>query len=143
MVHWTSFYMQFDMFPVKRNESDDESFKWAVGLLQKGRVVFMSAGRNLENMIREIPPRAHAGFVRLAQEADCPVVPIAVAGLREVLPPGAKFPRFVKVTANVGKEIRFKKVNANLKNRDKLQEQATQAMKAIYQLKDNLLAKYN
>jgi len=100
--------MQFDMFPVKRNESDDESFKWAVGLLQKGRVVF-----------------------------------IAVAGLREVLPPGAKFPRFVKVTANVGKGIRFKKVNANLKNRDKLQEQATQAMKAIYQLKDNLLAKYN
>ena len=51
--------------------------------------------------------------MRLAQEADCAVIPIAVAGTREVLPPGAKFPRFVKVTANVGKEIRFEKVNAN------------------------------
>ena len=38
------------------------------------------------------PPRTHTGFVRLAQEADCPVVPIAVAGTREVLPPGGKIP---------------------------------------------------
>ncbi len=52
-------------------------------------------------------------FVSLAQEANCAVIPIAVAGTREVLPSGAKLTRFVKVTANVGKEIRFEKVNAN------------------------------
>jgi len=61
------------------------------------------------------PPRARTGFVRLAQEADCPVVPIAVAGQEKSCRWESKFPRFVKVTANVGKEIRFKKVNANLK----------------------------
>ena len=38
------------------------------------------------------PPRTRTGFVRLAQEADCPVVPVAVAGTREVLPPGVKIP---------------------------------------------------
>ena len=130
------------MFPVKRDESDDQSFKWALSLLKKGRVVFM-VPKGTRKYEPGNPPRAQTGFVRLAQEADCLVVSIAVAGTREVLPPGAKFPRFVKVTANVGKEIRFEKVNANLKNRDKLQEQATQAMKAIYQLKDNLLTKYN
>ena len=131
-----------DMFPVKRNESDDESFKWALSQLKKGRVVVM-APEGTRKYDPGNPPRVRTGFVRLAQEADCPVVPMAIAGTREVLPPGAKFPRFVKVTVNVGKEIRFKKVNVNLKNRDKLQEQATQGMNAIYQLKDELLTKYN
>ena len=31
-----------DMFPVKRNETDDEFFKWALSLLKKGCVVFMA-----------------------------------------------------------------------------------------------------
>jgi len=131
-----------DMFPVKRNESDNESFKWALSQLKKGRVVFM-APKGTRKYDPENPPRARTGFVRLAQEADCPVVPMAIAKTREVLPPRAKFPRFVKVTVNIGKEIRFEKVNVNLKNRNKLQEQATQGMKAIYQLKDELLTKYN
>jgi len=30
------------MFPVKRNETDDEFFKWALSLLKKGCVVFMA-----------------------------------------------------------------------------------------------------
>ena len=38
------------------------------------------------------PPRVRTGFVRLAQEADSPVVPVAVAGTREVLPPGVEIP---------------------------------------------------
>jgi len=67
------------MFPVKRNETDDEFFKWALSLLKKGCVVFM-APEGTRKYDPENPPRARTRFVRLAQEADCAVIPIAVAG---------------------------------------------------------------
>lgn len=59
-----------------------------------------------------IEKKAHRLYGARRNTADCPVVPIALAGTRAILPPGAKFPRFVKGSANVGKEIRFEKVNA-------------------------------
>ncbi|MCH7753509.1 1-acyl-sn-glycerol-3-phosphate acyltransferase [candidate division KSB1 bacterium] len=59
--------------------------------MKKGRVVFM-AREGTRKYDPGNPPRVRTGFVRLAQEADCPVVPVAVAGTREVLPPGVKIP---------------------------------------------------
>ena len=59
--------------------------------IEKGRVVFM-APEGTRKYDPGNPPRARTGFVRLAQEADCPVVPIAGAGTREVLPPLVRMP---------------------------------------------------
>ena len=42
-----------DMFPVKRNESDDESFKWALSQLKRD-VSFLWRRKEQENMIRKI-----------------------------------------------------------------------------------------
>lgn len=44
--------------------------------IEKGRVVFM-AREGTRKYDPGNPPRARTGFVRLAQEADCPVVPVA------------------------------------------------------------------
>jgi len=57
-----------DMFPVKGNESDNDSFKWALSLLKKGGVVFMTPEGT-----RKYDPGNPPRVVRLAQEADCPV----------------------------------------------------------------------
>ncbi|MFQ5865031.1 MAG: lysophospholipid acyltransferase family protein [bacterium] len=127
------------MFPVVRGTGDREAFDYALGLLKKGYVLFM-APEGTRKYDPDNPPRARTGFIRLAQLVNCPVVPIAITGTREALPPGTKFPRFVKVRAKVGKPIQLEKIEVNLKNREKLQQQAQEAMAMVYQLRDELLA---
>ncbi|MFQ5824278.1 MAG: lysophospholipid acyltransferase family protein [bacterium] len=127
------------MFPVVRGTGDREAFEYALGLLKEGYVLFM-APEGTRKYDPDNPPRAHSGFIRLAQLANCPVVPIAITGTREALPPGTKFPRFVKVRAKVGKPIQLEKVEVNLKNRNKLQQQAQKTMSEVYKLRDELLA---
>jgi 1-acyl-sn-glycerol-3-phosphate acyltransferase len=127
------------MFPVVRGTGDQDAIDRAVELLKKGHVLYM-APEGTRKYNPDAPPRAHTGFIRLAQLANCPVVPIAIIGTREALPPGAKFPRFVKVRAKVGKPIQLKKLEVNLKNRDKLQEQAQSVMEKVYRLREELIA---
>lgn len=126
------------MFPIMRGTSDQEAFDNALKALKQGYVVYM-APEGTRKYTPGQPPRAHTGFVRLAQLANCPVVPIAILGTREALPPGAKFPRFVKVTTNVGRPIQLEKLEVSLKYRDRLQRQATQTMAEVYRLLDELV----
>lgn len=128
-----------EMFPVVRGSGDQQAFEYALRLLRKGYVLYM-APEGTRKHGSDNPPTAHTGFVRLAQLAECPVVPIAITGTREALPPGAKFPRFVKVRVNVGKPFQLEKIEVNLRNRNKLQRQAEDAMSLVYQLRDELLA---
>ncbi|MFQ5602019.1 MAG: lysophospholipid acyltransferase family protein [bacterium] len=125
------------MFPVKRGQSDEQAFNHAAEMLKKGFILFMSP-EGTRKYDPANPPRAHTGFIRLAQIANCPVVPIAITGTRDVLPPGAKFPKFVQIKTKVGKQIQFEKVAASLNNREKLQKQANEAMQKVYQLRKEL-----
>lgn len=127
-----------DMFPVVRGAGDQEAFETALQSLRRGRVVYM-APEGTRKYDPNNPPRARTGFIRLAQLADCPVVPIAIVGTRDALPPGAKFPRLVKVAAMVGKPIKLEKLEVNIKNRDRLQAQAQRVMEIVYRLRDELL----
>ena len=52
-----------------------------------------------------IKKKAHRFYGARRNTADCPVVPIALAGTRAILPPVAKF---VKVSANVAKKLDLK-----------------------------------
>ena len=121
------------MFPVVRNASDREAFKNAVSLLGKGEVLFMApeGTRKKENGERVRPK---TGFVRLAQMTNVPIVPVAIWGTDKVLPPGAWFPRPVKVWARVGKPIELEKIKVTLENKDVLQQQADMVMNVIYQM---------
>lgn len=127
------------MFPVIRGAGDQDAIDDALNLLKKGYVLYMAPEGTRKHDPNE-PPRAHIGFVRLAQLADCPVIPIAITGTRDALPPGAKFPKFVKVRAKVGRPIRLEKVAVDLQNRDKLQEQARSIMEEVYCLREELTA---
>ncbi|RMD86721.1 MAG: 1-acyl-sn-glycerol-3-phosphate acyltransferase [Calditrichaeota bacterium] len=129
-----------NMFPVVRGAGDQEAIQRALNLLKQGHIVYM-APEGTRKYDPQNPPRPRTGFVRLAQLADCPVVPIALVGTREALPPGAKFPRlFKRVRAKVGKPIKLEKVKVNLENREKLQKQAEMVMREVYKLRDELLA---
>jgi len=125
------------MFPVVRDGADDEAFKRADELLRHGEVLFMApeGTRKKDNGERRRP---RTGFVRLAQIADCPVVPIAIYGTDKVLPPGAWFPRPVRVRVQVGKPIRLEKIEVTVENKEKLQQQANMVMDCIYDMLEQL-----
>jgi len=121
------------MFPVVRDAADHKAFSYAVNLLKEGKILFIApeGTRKKENGQRRRP---RTGFVRMAQMADCPVVPIAMSGTDKVLPPGAWFPRTVKIKVKVGKPVRLEKIPFNKDNKEKLQQQAEQIMDTIYEM---------
>lgn len=125
------------MFPVMRNASDHKAFNHAVNLLKEGKVLFIApeGTRKKENGQRNRP---RTGFVRMAQLADCPVVPVAMSGTDRVLPPGAWFPRMVKIKAKVGKPVKLDQVSINKDSKEKLQQQADQIMDTVYEMIDEL-----
>lgn len=126
------------MFPVIRGGGDQRAFDFAMNLLKKGYVLYM-APEGTRKFDPNEPPRAHTGFVRLAQMSGCQVVPIAITGTREALPPGAKLPKLVKVQAKIGKPITLEKLETIPENYPRLQEQANGVMRQVYRLRDELL----
>ena len=125
------------MFPVVRDAGDEWAFNYALELLKQGEVLFIApeGTRKKDNGERKRP---RTGFVRLAQLASCPVVPIAIHGTDKVLPPGAWFPRPVKVRVKVGKPIQLEKIAITIENKDKLQQQANMVMDRIHEMLEQL-----
>jgi 1-acyl-sn-glycerol-3-phosphate acyltransferase len=127
------------MVPIVRGASDREAFSRALAALERGEILFI-APEGTRKWKGGERPRPHTGFVRLAQLSGVPVVPCALHGTRQALPPGAWFPRLVKVRAMVGKPIRLEKVEVTRENYDRLLEQAHKVMQEIYRMEDELAA---
>jgi len=127
------------MVPIVRGASDREAFSRALSALQNGEILFVApeGTRKWKNGKR---PRPRTGFVRLAQLARVPVVPCALHGTREALPPGAWLPRLVKVRAMVGKPIELEEVEVVPESYPKLLDQAWSVMKEIYRMEEDLAA---
>jgi glycerol-3-phosphate dehydrogenase (NAD(P)+) len=93
-------------FPVRRGESDDESMKTALALLERGSaVVIFPEGTRIRTGSLQRPKR---GVGRLALESGKPVVPIAVTG-SERARDGWKF-RPVRVHLRFGAPLTYPRV---------------------------------
>jgi len=128
------------MFPVVRDASDHKAFNHAVDLLRQGKVLYIApeGTRKKQNGQRNRP---RTGFVRMAQLADCPIVPIAMCGTEKVLPPGAWFPQRVKVSAKVGKPFKLEPLALKKECKDELQAQADWVMDRVYEMVEDLEAR--
>jgi len=127
------------LFPVVRDSGDDQAFQRALEVLKKGGVFFIAPeGTRLHNGQQ---PRARTGFVRLAQMVRCPVVPVALHGTREAMPPGAIFPRPVRLSAIVGEAIILPPVECTPETKPLLQKQADMVMLKVYELVEVLKAR--
>jgi 1-acyl-sn-glycerol-3-phosphate acyltransferase len=120
------------LFPVVRDSGDEHAIENALNVLRGGGIFFIAPEGT--RMHGGEAPRARTGFVRLAQMAGCPVIPVALHGTREALPPGAHFPRPVRIAAMVGKPIMLPPVECTMETRPLLQEQANMVMKKVYEL---------
>lgn len=127
------------LFPVVRDSGDDQAFQKALDVLKKGGVFFIAPeGTRLHNGRQ---PRARTGFVRLAQMVRCPIVPVGLHGTREAMPPGAIFPRPVRVSAMVGEAIHLPPVECTPEAKPLLQRQADMVMLKVYELVEVMKAR--
>jgi 1-acyl-sn-glycerol-3-phosphate acyltransferase len=99
-------YTHGGVFPVLRGRRDEEAFKTAHTILDRGDMVLMylEGGRSRTGELGEARP----GVGRLALESGVPVVPVAIFGSQ-----GArnwKRLQFPKVTVQFGDPIRFEQV---------------------------------
>jgi 1-acyl-sn-glycerol-3-phosphate acyltransferase len=94
------------VFPVLRGRRDEEAFKTAHTILDRGGLVVMYAegGRSRSGELGQARP----GIGRIALESGVPIVPTAIAGSAEVR--NWKRLRFPKVTLQYGDPLRFERV---------------------------------
>jgi 1-acyl-sn-glycerol-3-phosphate acyltransferase len=94
------------VFPVRRGHHDEEAFKTAHAILDRGGIVVMyaEAGRSRSG---ELGKPRH-GLGRLALESGVPVVPTAIAGTEGVR--NWKKLQFPKVTVQFSEPLRFEQV---------------------------------
>ncbi len=99
----TYIYKHGGVFPVRRGQHDEESFKTAFAILDQGGMllVYAEGGRSRSDELGEPKP----GIGRIALESGVPVVPVAVHGSARVR--RWKRFRFPKVTVEFGEPISF------------------------------------
>ncbi len=91
--------------PVRLGRLDREAFGKAIELIRAGQVVviFPEGGRSHDGYLR--PPKAGIGVI--VSQTGCPVVPAYLKGTFDVLPTGARWPRWCQVTVRFGAPITF------------------------------------
>lgn len=91
--------------PVRMGRLDREAFGKAISLIRAGEVVviFPEGGRSRDGHLR--PPKAGIGVI--VSQTGCPVVPAYLKGTFDVLPTGARWPRWRQVTVRFGEPITF------------------------------------
>jgi 1-acyl-sn-glycerol-3-phosphate acyltransferase len=123
-------YTHGGVFPVRRGVQDEDAFRTAHSVLDRGGVIAMycEGGRSRTGKLSEQPKR---GIGRLALESGAPVVPVAIFGSSRVR--NWKRLQFPKVTILYGDPIRWEPVEDP--TREQQQEVANQIfaeIKALY-----------
>ena len=126
--------------PVDRGRGDTAAFDEALRLLKEGRPFFL-APEGTRHHEGNGTGKVHTGFVRLALLAGVPVVPVAVAGARECLPPGAVFPRRGRLRVRIGAPLTLDSVPVDEAHHEELSALARQVMQGIYAMKHELDAR--
>ena len=97
-------------FPINRASADREAIQRATDLLVLGEPVGMfpegTRKRPGASAGDDELGAAHSGVAFIAMRAGVPVVPVGISGTDKALPPGAKLPRFPRVTICFGQPVR-------------------------------------
>ncbi len=123
--------------PVARGHGDRGAIDTAEAILRRGDSVYI-APEGTRKHAGDGSARPRTGFVRLAQVAGLPVVPIAVSGAARAMPPGAWFPRPVKLRIQIGEPMQLPPIEVHEANYDALAQQARAVMDEVYRLKAEL-----
>lgn len=99
------FFENVGVMPVARQGGDagEASLRKGQEILESGRLlgIYPEGTRSPDGRLY----RGKTGPVRLALRTGAPIIPVAMLGTREVLPPGARVPRLTQVGVRVGRPL--------------------------------------
>jgi 1-acyl-sn-glycerol-3-phosphate acyltransferase len=136
------FLNSYDLIPVdvekdvkdkkKRADTNDAAFKKALEYLKRGHdfYIFPEGGRSQDGKLK----KAKIGVAKIALTAKVPVIPVGVKGSYNIMPKGAKFPRFKRADVVIGKPISLDKYYGKEKDYKTLEKVTTIIMKEIAKL---------
>jgi 1-acyl-sn-glycerol-3-phosphate acyltransferase len=103
LVRW--FLKQWNAIPVERAGRDSSSVRTMLSVLRAGGVVTIAAEgrRTRSGRLEPINPV----LARIAATADVPILPVGIRGSFDALPPGARFPRRIKIVVRAGVPFRI------------------------------------
>jgi 1-acyl-sn-glycerol-3-phosphate acyltransferase len=116
-------------FPVKRHTADRAALRRALNLLRDGETVtlFPEGERSRDGSLKTGEP----GVGLIALRSRAPVIPVAVRGTWEVLPPGAVTLKPHKITVEFGPPVDLADLYGPRETRDAPQEATDRIMAAI------------
>jgi 1-acyl-sn-glycerol-3-phosphate acyltransferase len=94
------------MIPIDRSGGDKSqaALETAEQVLRRGELfgIFPEGTRSRDGILH----KGRTGAARLALKVGCPILPVGIAGTREIQPPDAKFPKFGKeCSIRIGRPI--------------------------------------
>ena len=98
---------QWDAIPVEREGRDSASVRRMLGVLRAGGVLAVAAEgtRTRSGQLEAINPV----LARIAAGANVPILPVGIGGSFAAMPPGAHWPRPVKITVRIGPVFRLER----------------------------------
>ncbi|HLY09977.1 MAG TPA: lysophospholipid acyltransferase family protein [Planctomycetota bacterium] len=95
--------VSYNAFAIERDSADVKGVKEAIRRLESGAIllVFPEGTRTGDGSIGRMKP----GIGMLAERAAVPIVPVLIDGAYGVLPKGARFPRFGRISIVFGKPL--------------------------------------
>jgi long-chain acyl-CoA synthetase len=96
----------FNLFPLPQLQGFSGSLKYMGRLADAGVniLIFPEGGHSRDGKMQPF----QLGLGIMVKELGIPVVPIKISGTEQVLPPGASFPKWGKVTVTFGEPLRFR-----------------------------------
>ena len=118
--------------PLRIGRLDRDAFSKAVALIneEKAVAIFPEGGRTMTGALKPGKP----GIGVIVSQTGCRVVPAHIGGTFEVLPPGAKWPRFRRVTVTYGDPLDFSAEAAHLEGKVFYQHVSRTVMAKIAEL---------
>jgi long-chain acyl-CoA synthetase len=91
------------VIPVDMETRLSSAMQLSAYVLRQGKVlcVFPEGGRSRDGGIKEFKK----GVGIIAKELNIPLIPVAISGTYEMLPPGRRFPRPARVRVTFGKPV--------------------------------------
>jgi len=101
------FYWGMGTVPVQSDGKDRKAIRRAMQVLDRGRVlgIFPEGTRSPDGRIGDTRP----GAAMIAAMSGAPVVPAFIAGARESMPVGARFPAPARVHVRFGPPLRYQR----------------------------------
>lgn len=130
------FFAGVGQVPIDRSggKAADDALRTALGILSEGKLlgIYPEGTRSPDGRLY----RGKTGVARIAIEAGVPVIPVAMIDTEKVQPPGARFPRIMRVGVNVGTPLDFSRYEGMADDRFVLRSVTDEIMYELMQLSE-------